>query len=207
MAETSRSTIGLAVLTGLLALLAALVGAATKGYWDVKLGQQKFYSDLILRALQANSADERLASLRFMVSTNLITDADIKRALDSLLARGATDSTVIPQFRGQGIAFASPVIEDARVYLLTGSRQKRGMFEGIRADLAKAGFGVVGADYLVDRERPSEPEVRYFHAQDSVQAEGLASIMRLRLQGDSLAARQYHDEDARPGYLEIWLGR
>jgi hypothetical protein len=76
MADNPKSTIGLALLTGFLALFTALAGAVVRGYYDVKLGQQKFNSDLILRALQANSADERLASLRFMsVRTSLPTTA------------------------------------------------------------------------------------------------------------------------------------
>ena len=207
MTDNPKSTTGLALLTGFLALFTALAGAVVKGCYDVKLGQQKFNSDLILRALQANSADERLASLRFMVRTNLITDNSVKQGLDSLLANGATDSTVIPQFKAVGTDFTSPVVDNARLYLLTGSRQKTDQFEGIRADLAKAGFTVLGERYLVDRGRPNEPEVRYFNSQDSLQADVIAGILRSRLSEKALVARYYRDASARPGYLEIWLGR
>lgn len=76
-----------------------------------------------------------------------------------------------------------------------------------REDLIAAGFAISGSKLLLDIKRPDESEVRYFNSSDKAQAEKLAEFMRFRLDTRLLVAKEYQDPTAKPGYIEIWLGR
>ena len=100
MANDSHSTMKAILITGLVALLGTVAGGVIKGYWDVELAQQKLYSNLIMKAMESNSPKERLASLEFMVKTNLIKDTDIEEGLKSIVTEIKKDTTqTVPQFR------------------------------------------------------------------------------------------------------------
>lgn len=99
------------------------------------------------------------------------------------------------------------MIENARLFLLAETAEKASMFSELEGTLAAAGFNVIGKKTLKDEGRPDQPEIRYFNAPDKEQAEALAEFMRVRLSNPDIKARQYNDPSARPGYIEIWLGR
>ena len=205
--ETS-SAIHTLMLSGLLAILGTVAGGIVKGYWDVQLAERKFNSDLVLKALESSSAPERLESLRLLVDTNLLKESSIREGVHNYIAEKQKNPSSIPQVRPTSAqSLEPPIIENARVFLLAGRKEKTSEFDSLRTELAAAGFAVIGAKSLVDKGRPDLPEVRYFHAADEVQADRIAEFMRFRLSTETLPAKLYQDVTARPGYIEIWLGR
>jgi hypothetical protein len=99
-----------------------------------------------------------------------------------------------------------PIIDSARVYILAGTNDTSS-FGTLRDDLRSAGFAVLGAKFLADVGRPDRPELRYFHMEDKDQAVKLAVYMKAKTGNASFSAEKYTDARARPGYIEIWLGR
>jgi hypothetical protein len=143
-----------------------------------------------------------------MVAARLITDARIAEAVDGLVQRSKVDSTVVPRIAAVGAAFPSPTVENARVFLLSGTKRNVLLLDTLREDLARAGYTVAGSRLIAnDDSRPPAPEVTYFNPADSSQAEAIAIILRARLKNSQLSARRRIDPKAKPGYLEIWLGK
>jgi len=209
MAEKEGSSaIHTLIVSGLLAVLGTVAGGIVKGYWDVQLAERKFSSDLVLKALESSSAQERLESLRLLVDTNLLKESAVREGVHKYIADKQKDPSSIPQVKPTTAqSLEPPIVENARIYLLAGHEEKTKAFEGLRAELATAGFAVIGAKRLSDAGRPDQPEIRYFNAGDKAQAERIAEFMRFKLSKESLPAKQYQDASARPGYIEIWLGR
>jgi hypothetical protein len=196
------------VLTAFLALMATLGAAVVKGIYDTKLERQRFQSELVLRALQATSLEERVASLKFMVGTHLITDARIARSLDSVVLESKTNPAAVPQIAPAGATIPKPIVENARVFLLTGIQRNVPALDGLRDDLSKAGYSVLGMRVIAqDDSRPETPEVTYFNQGDSIQASIVAEILRTRFANSSLMAKRRTDPKVKPGYIEIWLGK
>lgn len=206
--DRSNAPLVVAVLTGFLALMATLGAAVVKGIYDTKLERQRFQSELVLRAIQSTSFPERVASLRFMVAAKLITDPRIAEAVDSLVKRSSVDSMAVPQIAAIGASFPSPSVENARIFLLTGVQKSVSVLDTLRADLARAGYAVAGTRVIRnDESRPDHPEVTFFNASDSTQAQAIARILRVRLNAPQLVAQRRGDPTAKSGYLEIWLGK
>jgi hypothetical protein len=106
------------------------------------------------------------------------------------------------------VSLPAPASTASRVYLLSGSRAKQTTLDSIRTALSRAGFQVVGENpALIDEGRPAGPEVRYFNDADEAEAQVIAERLRTWLRAPTLIAQYYHDRKARPGYIEIWLGR
>jgi hypothetical protein len=75
--------------------------------------------------------------------------------------------------------------------------------------LIKANYPVLGAKTLKnDLERPDGREIRYFNREDEAQAGKIAEYLALKNNPKNpIPAKLYQDPSARPGYIEIWLGR
>jgi hypothetical protein len=206
--KKDSSTLITLVASGVFALIGTVAGGVVKGYWDIQLAEQKYNSDLVLKALESNSAQERLESLRMLVSTNIIKEASIKEGVDKYILEKQKDPSTIPQVKpSSGQSLESPIIDNARIYLLSGKQDNATALESLKKEVIAAGFAVIGAKHHIDPGRPDQPEVRYFNATDKVQAEKIAEFMKFKLNSPDLPARPYKDDAARPGYIEIWLGR
>ena len=211
-ASTSIASITPLVVTGLFALLGTVAGSVMTGFWNVQLADRKFTSDLVLKALESGSATERLASLDLLVSTNLLSEPSIRAGVKEYVGQSKDDPSKIPQVKPASASLAAPIVDNARAYLLAGKQERAQAFESLRNDLTAAGFSVLGAKTLTDAGRPDVPEIRYFNASDRAQAEKIAEFMKFKLKGavdaaESVPAKLYDDASAKPGYIEIWLGR
>jgi hypothetical protein len=206
--KKGSSTLMTIAASGIFALIGTVAGGVVKGYWDIRLAEQKYNADLVLKALESNSAQERLESLRMLVSTNIIKEASIKEGVDKYILEKQKDPSTIPQVKpSSGQLLEAPIIDNARIYLLSGKQENATALEPLKKEVIAAGFAVIGAKYLVDPGRPDQPEVRYFNATDKAQAEKIAEFMKFKLNLPDLSARPYKDNAVRPGYIEIWLGR
>ena len=211
-ADVNSSTLRGALIAGIFSVVVAVGGAMTggavKGYYDIQLARQKQYADLVLLALRSDSVEIRKQSLKFMLDARLITDPDVRSGLDAILTESRKDSSAVPQFKEVSASLAPPIIANSRVFLLAGTEQRARTFQSLEADLAKAGFNVIGKRVLAsDPGRPDVPEVRYFHATDSTQAAAIAAALSQRSEYRNIGAKAYFDSRARPGYIEIWFGR
>lgn len=209
MADDSRTTLRLAIATGVLAVLGTVAAGAVKGIADVELAKRKLNADLLMLALQSGSPQERLQSLQFMVETRLISEKSIAAGLDEYVKKHQADPASIPQFKQvTATEPLPPVVENARIFLLADREETTKQFPELRAALVKAGFKVLGDKVLAsDPSRPEHPEVRFFNSEDARQAEQLAVFMRARLGNNAVVAKQYDDRSARPGYVELWMGK
>ena len=199
-------TVKTAVFGGIFALLGAIGGAAVTGWSQVELARQKFNSDLVLRALESDSAEQRLQTLKLLVETNLLKDSDIKQGVRDYATASEKDPSTIPQV-APSQSFEPPVISNPRIYLLTGNREKESLFAPYRQELEAAGFRVLGAKNIQDEGRPANEEVRYFYSQDRRQAERIAEVVKFKLSIPELPVNLYSDTSVKPGYIEIWFGK
>jgi hypothetical protein len=76
------SPIVLAVSTGLIGLLGTGIGALVQGYNEANLERQKFEAELILKALEPESASDRKNYLLFLVNIGLVKSIDKKGLIE-----------------------------------------------------------------------------------------------------------------------------
>lgn len=191
---------------GIFAVLGTLAGALVTGWSQVELAQQKFNSDLVLKALESDSADQRLESLKFLVETNLIKDQDIQSGVSAYATAKENNPSAIPQV-SPAVSFSSPLVSNPRIYLLAGNKEKQQLFSTYKSELQTAGYGVIGAKLLNDSGRPDTEEVRYFNFEDEAQAEKIAEVVKFKLGINNLPTVYKEDNSAKPGYIEIWFGK
>jgi hypothetical protein len=137
----------------------------------------------------------------------LLSDNAPTKLPGDLLADLRAGRTSLPVAAGSQVVLGNPIIKDARIFLLAGSQAKTPRLSELQAELARAGFSVLGARFLLDETRPNTPEVRYFNGADHAQAEQIAAFFQARLSEPAMTAQYHTDPTARPGYIEIWLGR
>lgn len=195
-----------ALVGGIFALLGALGGGLVTGWSQVELARQKFNSDLVLKALESNSADQRLESLKFLVETNLMKDRDIQKGVRDYAKAKEKNPSAIPQV-SPSVSFAAPLVSNPRIYLLAGNKSKESLLSAYESQLETAGYRVLGTKLLNDNGRPNTEEVRYFNIEDKAQAEKIAEVVKFKLATQSLPAKYYEDDSAKPGYIEIWFGK
>lgn len=206
--DNKNSAIITLIFSGFFALLGTVVGGVIQGYWNVKLAEQKYQSDLVLKALESSSPEERLQTLKLLVHTNLIKESAVRDSVNNYILQKQNDPATIPQVQpSSSHSLEAPVIDNARVYLLAGNKNKTEKFNDLGAQLTKAGFKVMGAKSINDTGRPDSVEVRFFNIGDQLQAEKIAEFMRFQYNNKSYVARLYQDAKAKPGYIEIWEGR
>jgi hypothetical protein len=198
--------IKIALVGGLFAILGAIAGAATTGWSQIELARQKFNSDLVMKALESNSPDERLESLNLLVETNLLQDTQVRQGVRVYAETKRKNPSSIPQVMTSP-HIEAPIIPNPRIYLLTGNKTKESLFSEYNKSLSQAGYKVLGSKVLDDQGRPSYEEVRYFHPQDKAQADKIAEVISFELKSSKVEAKQYSDSSARPGYIEIWFGK
>lgn len=207
MAENNQSTISAVLITGLLALFGTIGGSVVKGFWDKQLADQKLHSTLLTKALESDSASERLASLEFMVETGLIKDEKIEKAIKKYIVEKKSTPEKIPQIRSDSQKLAAPIIKNSRIYLLAGDAKKSKLLSQYTHDLVMAGFNIIGSKKHNDSTRPNKPEIRYFYHSDATQANHLAEYFEFSMQLTEVKANYYVDSRVEPGYIEVWLGR
>ena len=204
MADTLRG----AAIAGFFAVAGALGGAAVTGWSQVKLAEQKFNSDLVLKALESSEPSERLESLRLLVETNLIKDPTVQAGVKAYAEKKEKTPESIPQVAvSTAQTLAAPVVANARIFLMAGSKSKEHFITEYRKDLEAAGFRIYNSKLLEDVGRPATPEIRYFYAQDAAQAQALAEFVRFKLSDETTVAKLYQDGGANPGYIEVWFGK
>ena len=143
-----------------------------------------------------------------LVHTNLIKESDIRDGVDKYIMEKQKDPSTIPQvIASSSQAISAPIISNARIYLLTGNKDKTSKLAELQNELTAAGFAVLGARFIIDAGRKDKPEVRYFNSNDKEQAEKIAEFMQVKFSNSDYSAFQYKDVNAKPGYIEIWLGR
>jgi len=202
MSDTVRT----AVIGGFFALLGAIGGAAVTGWSQVELARQKFNSDLVLKALESSSPEQRLESLKLLTETHLLKDKEIQEGVKTYAEAHKANPATIPQVL-PSVSFTAPVISNPRIYLLAGNKAKESLFDSYKSQLESAGYRVLGSKVLNDPGRPATEEVRYFNNQDKVQAEKIAEVIKFKLSIPTLPTNFYEDDSAKPGYIEIWFGK
>ena len=191
---------------GILTIIGGMSGAIITGWSQVQLAKQKLNSDLVLKALESSSPEERLESLKFLVETNLIQDKDIQSGVKKYAENKQKNPSTIPQISVVP-NLGNPIISNARIYLLAGSKSKEFLFSAYKDELEKAGFKVLNSKILDDNERPSYEEIRFFHLEDKAQAEKIAEFVKFKLSSSKVEAKLYEDDSAKQGYIEIWFGK
>ena len=199
------------LVVGVFAAAVAATGNALVSYSNASsqrdLEAQKAEQARILEMIKTGEPDKAAENLRFLIDAGLVVDPSLKKRVTVYLTDRKPGSgpslpapAVVPKL-------AAPIVDNARVYLLASKKEKADQFVELRQDLRNAGFAIVGARYKEDAGRPDHPEVRYFNGADKEQAEKIAEVMRFKLNDKALRASEYQDPTAKPGYIEIWLGR
>lgn len=202
-----RSPLVLGVFAAAIAAGGNAVVSYTNATAQRELENQKAEQARILEMIKTGDPDKAAENLRFLVDAGLVTDVPLKQRVSEFLAARKPGSGPTLPSAAAAPKLTSPIIENARVYLLAGKKEFVSTFPALREELGAAGFAIVGARFKEDSGRPDLPEVRYFNASDKEQAERIAEVMRFRLNTKALLASEYKDPTAKPGYIEIWLGR
>lgn len=132
------------LIPGLMAVLGTVAGGVVNGYWETNLARMKFQSDLVLRALEPEETDQRIASLQFLVDANLIKDTSVRDGLKGLLKKGEPS---VPRFRPVGVSneIGSPGVEKAE----SAREQIEEKFPKLRGkNVALVGFRVRHGDII-----------------------------------------------------------
>ena len=199
------------LVVGIFAAAVAAGGNALVSYTNAnsqrELEAQKAEQARILEMIKTGDPDRAAENLRFLISAGLVTDAPLKKSVTDFLANRKPGSGPTLPSASAVPKLTAPIVENARVYLLTGNKESLATFPSLREELGIAGFAIAGARYKEDAGRPESPEIRYFNSTDKEQAERLAEVLRFRLNTKVLLASEYKDPTAKPGYIEIWLGR
>jgi hypothetical protein len=182
-------------ITAISGLIGTGVGAVLQGYSNSTLERQKFEFTLIQTALKAPTQNEQAKQLLFLINSGVIISLDGSKLRN------------IAEKNPSQLPGLVTVVPNARVFLLAGTDGKTKMFNNFQSELVKAGFNVLGAKQIEDDSRPTEPEVRYFSPSDKQQADIVVKFVRSRLSNQAIPAKYYNDPSAKPGYVEIWLGR
>jgi len=214
--------------TAIIAALAAMVGSIVatvggsyvKGSGDLQiaienskaaaeLARAKFNSDLVMKALEANDPEERLRTLQLLSETHLITDLDVRAAISKYASDRQNSPAAVPQIQASANTLPppAPIIANVRIYLLAGSVQKSVSFQSLSRQFSSAFYKVQEARTINDNTRPDTPEVRYFNDEDAQQARQVADYVQEQIGVADVPAKKYDDAAAKPGYLEVWLGR
>lgn len=199
-------TIRTAAIGGLFTLLGVIGGAVVTSWSHVELARQKFNSDLVLKAIESSSPEQRLDSLKLLTETRLLKDKEIQEGVEAYTKAKEANPAAIPQV-SPSASFAAPVISNPRIYLLAGNKAKESLFDLYKSQLESASYRILGAKLLSDPGRPATEEVRYFNDEDKVQAEKIAEVVKFKLSIPSLSVKFYEDDSANPGYIEIWFGK
>jgi hypothetical protein len=194
------------LIAGLFTFLGVVGGTFISGLSQIKLAERKFNSDLVMKALESNSPEERLESLKLIIETNLLKDNDIKVGVAAYYEAHKDKPSSIPQIKNSS-QFETPTVPNSRIYLLCGNKTKEALLSNYKLELQSAGFQVLGSKLINDVERPVYEEVRYFNESDAKQAEKIAEVLKFKLSIPDLKAKMYSDNTAKPGYIEIWFGK
>jgi hypothetical protein len=105
--------VAIAILTGVLALLAALVGNFVQGRYNYSLEQSKAESALILRAIETGDRKEASQNLLFLLDLGLISDPKHKI---EVLRKNPEQGPVLPS--RQTLAFPKRAITNTETHLI-----------------------------------------------------------------------------------------
>ena len=143
-----------------------------------------------------------------LVETNLIKDPTVQAGVKAYAEKKEKTPESIPQVTvSTAQTLAAPVVANARIFLMAGSKSKEHFITEYRKDLEAAGFRIYNSKTLEDVGRPATPEIRYFYAQDAAQAQALAEFVRFKLSDETTVAKLYQDGAVNPGYIEVWFGK
>lgn len=202
MTENLKTTL----IAGFFTVIGAVGGTLASGLSQIELAERKFNSDLIMKALESNSPEERLGSLNLILETNLLKDNEIKEGVAKYTKEHQNKPSSIPQIKTSS-QFETPTVSNSRIYLLSGNKTKETLFPVYKQELQSVGFQVIGSKFINDLGRPAYEEVRYFNDSDAKQAEKIAEVLKFKLSIPELKAKLYSDPSAKPGYIEIWFGK
>ncbi|WP_304165862.1 hypothetical protein [Phenylobacterium aquaticum] len=209
MTPENRAAVMTSLIAAASAVVGALGGAYLKGNTDVALAERKFYSDLVLKALESPSPEERVKTLQMLTKTHLIKDKEVSEGVEAYAKEASANPGIVPQVKPTtAVASAPPPpSEGTRVYLLSGTAARAEDFTVLKAELSAAHVQLLGAKTIVDAGRQDGPEIRYFFADDANTAKAILEHVNFALKGRTFTVKQYQDSQVRPGYVEVWLGR
>jgi hypothetical protein len=199
------------LVVGVFAAAVAASGNALVSYVNAnsqrELEKQKAEQARVLEMIKTGEPDKAAENLRFLVDAGLVIDEPLRKSVTAFLAHRKPGSGPSLPAIASVPKLAPPIVENARIYLLTGKKNNTDMLASLKQDLGAVGFAIVGSRFKEDASRPDLPEIRYFNDTDKEQSEKIAEVMRFKLNTKALVAKEYKDPTARPGYIEIWLGR
>ena len=101
MSTNKPSALTLAIVTGALTILGATSGSILKSFSDIEVERTKLDSQLLLHALNQDSADSRKSVLKFLVDAKLIANKDTVAGLEIYL-KGEKEIPQIQPFLKSG---------------------------------------------------------------------------------------------------------
>ncbi|MFP9099161.1 hypothetical protein ACLI09_08915 [Flavobacterium sp. RHBU_24] len=209
MTEKVRTALiagGLTVTAALFTIIGGIVSGYLTSQSQLELAEQKFNSDLVLKVLESSSSDDRIDALKLLTETNLIKDESVKDGVKRYTMSIDNDTTkIVPQVKATD--FTTPIVSNSRIYILAGNQDKKKSFNRCENELLNAGFKVLGSKVISDNGRPDGLEIRYFYAEDKVQAQQLGEVVKYNSSVNQVPVKQYSDANVSPGYIEIWFGR
>jgi len=155
--------------------------------------------------MESQSAEERLASLNFMVKTNLIQDKKIREGVLSYTESIKNTPQLSPQFKSYD-SLPSPLYNHSQIFLLSGNKTQNSLLDSINNELKSVGFNIIGKKMSLDPGRPQNPEVRYYYKEDQTQAILLVGYLTKKLSIQNIEANYFEDDSVERGYIEIWIG-
>ena len=131
MSSNNKTTAAI-LFPGLFALLGTVAGGVIKGYWDNELAKEKLHSELILKAMESDSAQERLDSLSFMVDVKILNNQEVEEAIRVYVSKNEDNTENVPQISSSANSInvdrtffkSLPTVDSLRSYF-TGADRRR----------------------------------------------------------------------------------
>lgn len=164
MQDEVAKSIRVAVVTGVLGIVAAVIGAVVNSYAEIKLERTKLDSKLILKVLDEESIEQRKRSIEFLVDADLIDSSATKEGLKQYIGKDATKE--LPRIK--------PFIESGERQVLT----ERNEVNASKTDISF---------FVCDKDKDNQQvKTLITQANDALSAKGGAGQVDLKVWGDGL---------------------
>jgi len=205
-AETaSSSPVVVNTIIGLIGIVAEVTGTGffnslverQKAKNELRLERHKADTDLVKLALQAPDEQSRIASLRFMVATNLISDAEIRKGVSAYLPSS-------PASQKQTIPYLGPKSSmKGEIQMLALGQSELDFAEKNAEALKSYGFSTRPPKTDERLKKVTANKVVFFNSGDLYLAEEI--MAHLKAKGLDDVSIVYSDRNEPPGYVEVLL--
>lgn len=178
---------------------------------EISVKEQDFYATIVQGCLKPEDEASRINCLLLVSETKIIHRDDVRNAIIDYAKKAKLEAKgeKKPSDRTTVVPSLSNLSSKPRALILSGQNSKanESLINSIKNDLSENNYHILGITTgFIDDSRPKDPEIRYFNTEDTEMALNISEQIQ-KLHNLQIPAKRYSDSSARPGYVEVWLGK